>query len=51
MAPAFGITVVVKPNQSLPRINGGTNPRSGGIRSRGPFLGTFLGKQKGTKHQ
>jgi len=30
-------------------FNQGTNPPLGGIKRRGPFLGTFLGKQKGTK--
>ena len=41
-APLFGTTVVLVSNQ-------GTLPRSGGIRSRVSFLGTFLDKQKGTK--
>ena len=35
------VTVVQKLNQ-------GTNPQSGGIRLRGPFFGSFLGKQKRT---
>ncbi len=37
-----GTTVVHPSNQ-------GTSPQLGGIKLRGPFLGTFLGKQKGTK--
>ena len=36
-----GTTVVQKLNQ-------GTHPKLGGYKFRGPFLGTFLGKQKGT---
>jgi hypothetical protein len=31
-----------------PSLNQGTHPKHGGIMFRGPFLGTFLGKQKGT---
>ncbi len=38
-----GTTVVQKLNQ-------GSIPTLGGFKRRGPFLGTFLGKQKGTKH-
>jgi len=37
-----GTTVVQKLNQ-------GSTPPLGGIKRRVPFLGTFLGKQKGTK--
>ena len=37
----FGTTVALQLNQ-------GTHPGSGGNRSREPFLGTFLGEQKGT---
>ena len=37
----FGTTVAQKLNQ-------GTLPGLRGNQSRGPFLGTFLGKQKGT---
>jgi len=37
----FGTTVAQKLNQ-------GTLPGLGCNQSRGPFLGTFLGKQKGT---
>ena len=40
--PMPGTTVVIKLNQ-------GTHPPLGGFKRRGPFLGTFLGKQKGTK--
>jgi hypothetical protein len=43
MATMLGTTVVLKLNQ-------GSNPPLGGFKRRGPFLGTFLGKQKGTKH-
>jgi hypothetical protein len=39
-----GTTVVQKFNQ-------GTLPPIGGIKRRGPFLGNFLGKQKGTKQK
>lgn len=38
-----GTTVAQKPHQ-------GTHPKTGGNRFRVPFLGTFLGKQKSTKH-
>ena len=38
----FGTTVVQKFNQ-------GTHRKHGGYMFPGPFLGTFLGKQKGTK--
>jgi len=41
-AKMHGTTAVLKLNQ-------GTIPQLGGIKLRGPFLGTFLGKQKGTK--
>jgi hypothetical protein len=30
-------------------LNQGSIPPLGGFKRRGPFLGTFLGKQKGTK--
>ena len=41
-AKRHGTTVVQKLNQGSPR------PR-GGIKRPAPFLGTFLGEQKGTK--
>jgi hypothetical protein len=40
-----GTTVVQKFNQGLSRLYECRE----GIKRRGPFLGTFLGKQKGTK--
>jgi len=43
MVQMSGTTVALKPNQ------GSLRPL-GGIKRPVPFLGTFLGKQKGTKH-
>jgi len=37
-----GTTVVL-------RLNQGTHPTLGGFKRRGPFFGTFLGKQKSTE--
>jgi hypothetical protein len=46
--PMLGTTVVLKLNQSLPRINGGTI-RHRGVIDGGALFGYFLGKQKVTK--
>ncbi len=42
-----GTTVVQKLNQGFSRLYDVER----GIKLRGPFLGTFLGKQKGTKNK
>lgn len=45
--PMPGTTVVQKPNQGFSRLYECRE----GIKRRVPFLGTFLGKQKGTKQK
>jgi len=53
----FGIRAQMPGTTEAQKLNQGTNPTLGGIKRRGPFLGTLApvrresggGKQKGTK--